>query len=401
MAGTTAVKRGAVALTLLVAGLAGCGGDDNDKSTTAASPPAKTRPSTPNLEPFLMRAGEEPGFRPGALPGAQPRKLQTLTGVEAFAKEMGLPAADVRRLRSEGFISFTAAPIRGPRNTAGVTNVALYATPEGALHSRNYDLRPAVIRAGGPAQGLRFFSVPGVPGARGWTGGNPAVANVLWVEGRCYMTLGNAGPGPLVSLLSKGARAIYKRTHGQCPESGSANAPAKALWPAPKDPLARTVAAGLKPEPKEFLIHHVHAHLDVFVDGRPIVVPAGVGINIRDPEVKKFTLPDGSKSYGGIELCKKPCISPLHTHDASGILHTESATAKPNTLGEFFTEWGVRLNASCVGPYCAPRPIAIYVDGKRYTKDPRAIELTDHKEIAIVIGSPPAQIPKTANFSQA
>jgi hypothetical protein len=36
---------------------------------------------------------------------------------------------------------------------------------------------------------------------------------------------------------------------------------------------------------QEFLIHHAHAHLDVFVDGKPTLVPAGIGINIDDPEV--------------------------------------------------------------------------------------------------------------------
>jgi hypothetical protein len=155
----------------------------------------------------------------------------------------------------------------------------------------------------------------------------------------------------------------------------------------------------LKPERKEFLIHHVHAHLDVFVDGKPIAVPAGIGINIHDPEVKRFT--DPSLSYGGIQHCRKPCISPLHTHDGSGILHTESATPQPNTLGQFFTEWGVRLSKSCVGEHCSPKPIAFYVDGKPYTADPRAIELTDRKEIAIVVGNPPPQIPKTGNFAGA
>ena len=37
----------------------------------------------------------------------------------------------------------------------------------------------------------------------------------------------------------------------------------------------------------------------------------------------------------------------------------------------------------------------------RYTKDPRAIALADHREIAIVIGSPPSTIPVRGNFSQA
>ena len=192
------------------------------------------------------------------------------------------------------------------------------------------------------------------------------------------------------------------RPSGTAPRTGQADAAAKVLWRAPDDPLERTVKAGLKPERKEFLIHHVHAHLDVFVDGAPIVVPAGVGIKIDDSAVHRLKEPDGSFSYGGIDpACRKACISPLHTHDQSGVLHTESKTPRPNTLGQFFTEWGVRLSRSCVGTYCDPKPVAFYVNGKRYAGDPRAIELTDRKEIAIVIGTPPATIPKTADLSNA
>jgi hypothetical protein len=184
----------------------------------------------------------------------------------------------------------------------------------------------------------------------------------------------------------------------------ASTSPGKAavVWPAPADPLERSVAAGLTPEVKEHLTYHVHAHLDVFVDGKPITVPSGIGINTDDPEVRRFTdTPDGSIAYGGIKRCGKPCISPLHTHDTTGIVHTESATPVPNTLGQFFTEWGVRLSRSCVADYCSPKPIAFYVDGKRFTQDPAAITLTEQEEIAIVIGEPPSEIPETADFSQA
>ncbi len=166
-----------------------------------------------------------------------------------------------------------------------------------------------------------------------------------------------------------------------------------APWPAPADPLRLTRAAGLTPEPREQLAYHVHAHLDVFVNGKPVVVPAGIGINIHDPGVKSYDNPDGSKGYGGIKLCGQPCISPLHTHDTSGVLHTESKTMTPNRLGQFFTEWHVRLDRTCVGGYCRPDSIEIYVDGKRYRGDPRAIGLTNLREIAIVIGTPPSSTP--------
>lgn len=187
-----------------------------------------------------------------------------------------------------------------------------------------------------------------------------------------------------------------------CGGSGSPEpvaAPSSVDWPAPPDPNARTRAAGLEPGKKETLIHHVHAHLDVLVDGNAVLVPAGIGINIDDPGVKSGTNP---VAYGGIEECEEPCISPLHTHDESGVLHTESATEEDNTLGQFFTEWGVKLDESCVGEFCRPDDeIAIYVDGEAYEGDPRQITLTDGKEIAIVIGDPPAEIPSTYDFSNA
>lgn len=166
----------------------------------------------------------------------------------------------------------------------------------------------------------------------------------------------------------------------------------KAPWPRPADPLGLARRAGLKPEPHEFFGYHVHAHLDVFVNGRQLKIPAGIGIDISDPAVKRFPEPDGSVGYGGISPpCKRPCISPLHTHDPDGILHTESARAHPNRLGQFFTEWNVRLSRRCVGGYCSR--VRFFVGGKRYRGDPRAITLTDRKDIVITVGKPPPVIP--------
>ncbi len=179
----------------------------------------------------------------------------------------------------------------------------------------------------------------------------------------------------------------------------AAPTPAKdaAPWPAPADPMKLTVAAGLTPETHEFVFLHVHAHLDVFVNGEAMPVPAGIGIDIDNPAVRRFKATDGSIGYGGISPpCSTPCISPLHTHFQDGVLHTEAKENQFNTLGEFFTEWAVRLDRKCVGGYCKPAaPITIYVDGNPDRTDPRQIELEDKREIAIVIGSPPALIPSS------
>jgi hypothetical protein len=42
----------------------------------------------------------------------------------------------------------------------------------------------------------------------------------------------------------------------------------------------------------------------------------------------------------------------------------------------------LRLTDSCVGPCCGDDELAFHVDGKPYTQDPRAIRLTDQKQIA-------------------
>src|SRR4051794_4865238 len=105
-------KLGAMALATLAIGLAACGGGSGDQTTTPRAANETTVPvaatgtpaaGAPDLERFLMREGEEPGFRPAG-------HVDSLTGVEAFAGAMGLPQADARRLRGEGFISFTVVP---------------------------------------------------------------------------------------------------------------------------------------------------------------------------------------------------------------------------------------------------------------------------------------------------
>jgi hypothetical protein len=166
---------------------------------------------------------------------------------------------------------------------------------------------------------------------------------------------------------------------------GVARAPRLAVgappWPAPSDPMRLARRAGLKPELFEHLNYHVHSHLEIFINGKRITIPAGIGINTHDPGVHSGPLPGGSTAYGGIKRCEKPCISPLHTHADLGLLHTETSTPAANRLGQFFTEWGVRLDRRCVGGYCKPDSIRIYVNGRPYAKDPRDILLADHSEI--------------------
>src|SRR6266545_686444 len=158
-------------------------------------------------------------------------------------------------------------------------------------------------------------------------------------------------------------------------------------WATPPNQMELARKAGLTPERAEGLEYHVHAHLDIFLNGKRIAVPGGIGIDITDPAV----VGDDALGFGLERECDEACISPLHTHQPDGVLHTETTTPQPNTLGQFFTEWNVHLDGVCVGDYCDD--VTIYVNGHLYDGDPREIELSDGKEIAIVIGSAPDSMP--------
>jgi hypothetical protein len=72
------------------------------------------------------------------------------------------------------------------------------------------------------------------------------------------------------------------------------------------------------------------------------------------------------------------------------------------TLGQFFTEWDVRLEDGCVADFCDDETgIAFYVDGDVYEGAPALIELEDQREIAVVVGTPPERIPESADFTNA
>jgi hypothetical protein len=150
-----------------------------------------------------------------------------------------------------------------------------------------------------------------------------------------------------------------------------------APWSAPKTGVAALIRrAGIEAFDAERLEFHIHAHLDVFVDGEPEPVAAEIGIDRVE----------------GV-------IAPLHTHDETGIIHVENDKQATFTLGELFNEWDVRLGATCVGSYCTPaKRVEFYVDGKPYSGDPREIQLTRHREIAVVIGAAPDEIPSTYDW---
>ena len=185
-----------------------------------------------------------------------------------------------------------------------------------------------------------------------------------------------AGAG---GLAVRAAHRDRRSATSPVPLAGLQTGPAP--WSANTSGLAeRLQAIGLAPlNPIEGTAVHIHQHLDLYVDGHKVPVPAGVGI---DPAVG---------------------YAPLHTHDPSGVLHVESPTVRHYTLGEFFAVWGVRITPSCLGGYCAGggRQLRLFVDGRPERGDPTTLALAPHQELVVAFGTAaqlPSPIPSTYQF---
>jgi hypothetical protein len=245
--------------------------------------------------------------------------------------------------------------------------------------------RTAVIEAPGaysvdPANGSVSFS-----GRRVWFSATGAHVPFLSTSGRGKLV------APLFLLSAAGARARVIDPCALVSASPPSTTPVAtpAPWGLPTDALSQIGYAGLTPV-LGALIRHDHVHLDVLVNGHTVTVPAGVG---QAEPVDDGPCPPGPL-FGDCAthhfFTAKVAYSPLHTHSTSGIIHIESDRGGTFTLGEFFDEWGVRLDSSCIGGYCAGhgKELRVYVDGKRAAGDPRGVVLTNHQEIAVVFGSP-------------
>jgi hypothetical protein len=161
----------------------------------------------------------------------------------------------------------------------------------------------------------------------------------------------------------------------------AATAPPPSVWRLPADPKAAAERAGLQMLDREMLDVHYHAHLDVVVRGVRVTVPAGVGID-----------------------AERHLISPLHTHDPTGIVHIESAADIPFTLGQFFTEWGQPLSTTQIGPVTVAEgeQLRVYRNGKVISGDPKSLKFTAHAEIVVWVGPARDQpnVPSSFDFPE-
>jgi hypothetical protein len=118
-------------------------------------------------------------------------------------------------------------------------------------------------------------------------------------------------------------------------------------------------------------IYHIHALVSIYKDGVRLALPSDLG------------------HKGG-------CTYELHTHDGTGILHVEANVQKTFTLGQFFRLWDQALGANGVAGLAGPVKFYL-IDNEKltpYSGDPANIELSVHREIVIITGTAPKELPK-------
>jgi hypothetical protein len=136
---------------------------------------------------------------------------------------------------------------------------------------------------------------------------------------------------------------------------------------------------GIKCAPVEQLAYHIHAHLQVFVNGSSRALPGAIGL----------VGPVAQQTPAGPFYGAQGCYYWLHTHTNDGIIHIESPTQRIYTLGDFFDEWHQPLSSNQVA--AATGPVVAYVNGKKFSGNPRDIKLDPHAVIQLNVGSPAVQ----------
>ncbi len=150
-------------------------------------------------------------------------------------------------------------------------------------------------------------------------------------------------------------------------------------WKAERDHLReRLKIIGLPALSGEGVKLHTHHHIDIFISGEQVTIPAEIGIG-------------------------EGFISPIHTHDETSVIHVESAQVQIVTLGQFFDIWGVRFVKDCIGAYCesGDNKLRVFVNGVSNEGDPRSLELSPYQEIVVAFGTDndlPNPIPSSYQF---
>jgi hypothetical protein len=142
--------------------------------------------------------------------------------------------------------------------------------------------------------------------------------------------------------------------------------------PGPRGPLLGAVRASAGLTCSRTTEQRVGAHLELFVRGLVVLVPAGIGVG---PPLRTA----GLKISG-------TCSYPARTREPTGVI--ESVPDPRIMLGDFFALWGQPLGPRRLAGFRAAgvERVRAWVNGRSWHGDPRSIPLQRHSEIVLELG---------------
>jgi hypothetical protein len=189
------------------------------------------------------------------------------------------------------------------------------------------------------------------------------------------------GVGVLVAIVVVGLVALFvhqnnkDKTQAAASESASSQVGESNLLGPTWTGLKGQTIDGVSSNQMEQLAYHIHAHLTIYINGKQMTVPYGIGI-----EQPWSTEADGDSEF----VNSGAAFYYLHTHDTTGVIHIESPTTAQYNLGQFFAEWNQPLSTTQIGKYTGS--VIVYVNGAKYSGDPSSIKLTSHEVIQLDLG---------------
>jgi hypothetical protein len=143
---------------------------------------------------------------------------------------------------------------------------------------------------------------------------------------------------------------------------------------------------GLHCGPMEGRAEHIHAHVALFWNGKPVTIPALVGIPYNQNVAGNY------------------CYYSLHTHATTNVVHIEAPSTGTYTLGQFVDIWHYTsiwdgqsliaqapiIDASFADALRAAKPgdVHVYVGAKLVQTPYRDVTFADHKNVTVELGTP-------------
>ncbi len=154
--------------------------------------------------------------------------------------------------------------------------------------------------------------------------------------------------------------AVYANTHNNTSAQNQAT-PTEQVVNAAYPPID-----GIYCDALEHTDYHIHAHLTIYMNGKQVAIPQGIGI-----------------------ASDQSCLYWLHTHTNDGVIHIEFPKQGNPTLGNFLDIWGQSFHSlGFQNELASSTGWTIYVDGKQVKENFNQLVLQPHQVITIAYNSP-------------